>query len=177
MELNHFDENGRARMVDVSGKAKTSRRALARGTIRVSREIFAAITAGTAAKGDVLAVATVAGVTAAKRTWELIPMCHAIPLGSCNVRFETREAGSGAEQADTAEAAEAACEICCECEVKTEAQTGVEMEALTAVSVALLTIYDMCKGIDKDMEIGDIHLVEKSGGKSGRIVNARYMMR
>ena len=162
MELNHFDENGRARMVDVSGKAKTSRRALARGSIRVSREIFAAITAGTAAKGDVLAVATVAGVTAAKRTWELIPMCHAIPLGSCSVRFETREA---------------ACEICCECEVKTEAQTGVEMEALTAVSVALLTVYDMCKGIDKNMEIGDIHLVEKSGGKSGRIVNARYMMR
>lgn len=104
-------------------------------------------------------------------------MCHAIPLGSCSVRFETREAGSGAERVDTAEAAEAACEICCECEVKTEAQTGVEMEALTAVSVALLTVYDMCKGIDKNMEIGDIHLVEKSGGKSGRIVNARYMTR
>lgn len=159
MRLTHFDKDGNAVMVDVNDKSGTHRRAVASGTIKVSREIFNAIVGGTVEKGDVLGVANVAGIMAVKKTWELIPMCHTIPIGSCRLDFQPRELES---------------EISCTCEVKTYAKTGVEMEALTGVSVALLTIYDMCKAIDKNMEIGQIYLIEKSGGKSGHIVNERY---
>lgn len=159
MGFSHFNEDGKAMMVDVTDKDDTQRRAVAKGKITVSKAVFDAIAQGTAAKGDVLGVATTAGIMAAKKSWEMIPMCHAIPIGSCSIDFETLEE---------------TLEIYCTCTVKTYAKTGVEMEALTGVGVALLTIYDMCKAIDKNMEIDQIHLVEKSGGKSGHIVNERY---
>lgn len=142
-------------MVDVSGKEDTQRTAAAAGRIRVSREVFRAIEEGTVGKGDVLGVATTAGIMGVKRTWELIPMCHILPISSCRIQFEMDE-----EQ----------CEICCFCTVKVTGKTGVEMEALTGVSVALLTIYDMCKALDKSMEIGDIYLCRKTGGKSGDVI-------
>ena len=158
MGLTHFDSEGKAIMVDVTEKENTNRIAIAKGKIKVNREVFDAIKNGTAAKGDVLGVATTAGIMAAKRTWELIPMCHMINLGSCKIDFEDKEE---------------TLEIYCTCSVKTVGKTGAEMEALTGVSVALLTIYDMCKAIDKTMEIGEIYLAEKDGGKSGHIVNER----
>lgn len=158
MGLTHFDSEGKAIMVDVTEKENTNRIAIAKGKIKVKREMFDAIKNGTAAKGDVLGVATTAGIMAAKRTWELIPMCHMINLGSCKIDFEDKEE---------------TLEIYCTCSVKTVGKTGAEMEALTGVSVALLTIYDMCKAIDKTMEIGEIYLAEKDGGKSGHIVNER----
>lgn len=150
--LTHFDKNGNAVMVDVSGKSVTCRSAAARGTIRVSSEIMEAVKAGSVKKGDVLGAARIAGIMAAKRTWELIPLCHSIPLQKCTVDFELDERKSAVHAI---------------CTVKTEAKTGVEMEALTGVQIALLTIYDMCKAIDKRMVMTDIHLVEKTGGKSG----------
>lgn len=150
--LTHFDEAGNAVMVDVSGKAVTCRTAAARGSIRVSREIMEAVKAGSVKKGDVLGVARVAGIMAVKRTWELIPMCHPLPVQKCAVDFALDEEQSV---------------INAVCTVKTEGKTGVEMEALTGVQIALLTIYDMCKAIDKTMVMTDIHLVEKTGGKSG----------
>ena len=152
MEFSHFDEDGNAVMVDVSGKEITQRRALAEGKIRVSREVFEAIAGRKVKKGDVLTVAQVAGVMGTKRTAELIPMCHLLNLTNSEVRFEMNP-----EEL----------EIKAFCQVKTEGKTGVEMEALTGVSTALLTIYDMCKAIDKRMVIEEIHLCEKSGGKSG----------
>ena len=150
--FNHFDEAGNAIMVDVTGKDPTCRTAVAEGTIKVTRPILEAITGRTAAKGDVLGVARVAGIMAAKRTWELIPLCHPLLLSHLSVDFEILEE---------------ACAVRATCTVKLSGKTGVEMEALTGVSVALLTIYDMCKAIDKGMELGDIHLVHKEGGKSG----------
>ncbi len=156
MGLTHFDENGRAVMVDVTEKDVTKREAQAQGKISVSREVFTAIQAGTIGKGDVLSVAATAGIMGAKKTAELIPMCHILPLTKCKIQFEM-------EQEE--------CAVYCTCTVKVDGKTGVEMEALTGVSVALLTIYDMCKALDKTMEIGEIYLVRKSGGKSGEILN------
>lgn len=158
MEFTHFDENGKAVMVDVTGKSDTVREACAEGRILVSREVFEAVRTGSVTKGDVLGVAAAAGIMAAKRTWELIPMCHILPITNCKINFDTDE-----EE----------CSISCTCTVKVTGKTGVEMEALTGVSVALLTIYDMCKALDKTMEITEIYLVKKSGGKSGDISNSR----
>ena len=154
-KLNHFDEKGNAVMVDVTNKAETERQAVARGTIRVTREIFDAITAGTVQKGDVLGTARIAGILATKQTPHLVPMCHPLLLTKAAVDFELHE--------DTLS-------VDAICSVKLKGQTGVEMEALTGVSVALLTIYDMCKALSKTMEIGEIHLEMKSGGKSGTYV-------
>ena len=139
-------------MVDVSEKNATVRTASAVGTIRVNREIMDAVIHKTASKGDVLGVARVAGIMAAKRTWELIPMCHPLCIRKCTVDFETDEERLEIRAVST---------------VKVEDVTGVEMEALTAVSAALLTVYDMCKAIDKRMELTGIHLLTKTGGKSG----------
>ncbi len=152
MEFTHFDEQGNARMVDVSDKNITSRTAVAEGTIRVSREVWDAIMQKTVKKGDVLTVAQVAGIMGTKRTADLIPMCHTLNLTNAKLVFEMIPE---------------TLEIRAECTVKTDGKTGVEMEALTGVSTALLTIYDMCKAIDKRMLIHEIHLVEKHGGKSG----------
>lgn len=150
--LTHFDEKGNARMVDVSGKKPTSRTALAKGSILVGREIMEAVSEKRVEKGDVLAVAQVAGIMAVKQTAFLIPMCHTLILEKCQVEFEILPEEN---------------KITAYCRVKCQGKTGVEMEALTGVTGALLTIYDMCKAIDKRMEIGEIHLVEKTGGKSG----------
>lgn len=150
-ELTHFNNEGRARMVDVSDKQITKRVAVARGSIRMQPETLQLIRKGKIGKGDVLAVAQVAGLIAAKKTAELIPMCHQIPLTSVNISFS--------EQRDDT--------IVVESTVKTTNVTGVEMEALTAVSVAMLTIYDMCKAVDKGMVLGETYLATKSGGKSG----------
>lgn len=152
MELTHFDDNGNAVMVDVSEKDITGRTAVARGSIHVSRRALDAILGRQVKKGDVMTVSQVAGIMGTKKTAELIPMCHPIFLSNVKVEFEIDEK---------------ACDISVFCTAQTEGKTGVEMEALTGVSVALLTIYDMCKAIDKRMTIGDIHLVEKTGGKSG----------
>ena len=154
MDLTHFDEEGRARMVDVSDKAETARVAVARGKITVKAETFERIRSGLIAKGDVLAVAQVAGIMAAKQTSQVIPMCHPLMITGAKLSFNLVEPG----------------EVNIEAIVKVYGKTGVEMEALTAVSVAALTIYDMCKAIDKTMTIGDIYLVEKLGGKSGHFV-------
>lgn len=152
MEFTHFDDNGNAYMVDVSGKEMTHRVAVAEGTIAVSREVMDAIKGRKVRKGDVLTVAQVAGIMGTKRTSELIPMCHPLALTNAAVTFEV--------DSD-------ACEIKAICRAVTDGKTGVEMEALTGVTTALLTIYDMCKAIDKRMVVRDVHLVEKSGGKSG----------
>lgn len=154
-KLNHFDEHGNAVMVDVSEKNITARTAVASGQIHVSREVFDAIVHGTAAKGDVLGVARVAGIMAAKQTSSLIPMCHPLMISKCQVDFELDEENLAVKAI---------------CMIKVSGKTGVEMEALTGVSVTLLTIYDMCKALDKRMEIGEIHLDSKSGGKSGEFV-------
>ena len=156
MGLTHFDENGKALMVDVTDKKETVREATAEGRIFVNKEVFQAIREGTAAKGDVLGVAATAGIMGAKRTSELIPMCHILPITNCRVNFKMEP-----EE----------CAVLCTCTVKVTGKTGVEMEALTGVSVALLTIYDMCKAMDKAMEIGEICLVKKTGGKSGDVFN------
>ena len=145
--FNHFDENGNAVMVDVSGKNITYRTAVATGEIHVGEAIMEAVK-----KGDVLGVARVAGIMGVKRTSELIPMCHPLPIQKCSVDYKLDET-NGIIRAF--------------CTVKTEGKTGVEMEALTGVQVTLLTIYDMCKAIDKHMVMSNIHLVEKTGGKSG----------
>ena len=152
MEFNHFDSAGNAIMVDVTDKNVTTRTAVAQGSIKVSPEIMAAIESGTSKKGDVLGVARVAGIMATKRTSDLIPMCHPLSLNKCSIDF-TADAAAGTVSA--------ICSVCA------DGKTGVEMEALTGVSVSLLTIYDMCKAIDKRMCICDIHLVSKQGGKSG----------
>lgn len=151
-KLTHFDTSGKAVMVDVSSKSDTLRIAVAKGLIRMKPATLAIIQAGEIGKGDVLGVARLAGIMAAKRTWELIPLCHNIPLGSVEIQFEIDSKGISIEIQAT---------------VRTTGKTGAEMEALTAVSVAALTIYDMVKAVDKGMEIGGICLVEKSGGKSG----------
>ena len=151
-EFSHFNDQGRARMVDVTGKAATFRRAAAAGEVRVSPETLAAIREGKLKKGDVLAVAQVAGIQAAKHNWELIPMCHPLPLTGIDIAFALSDQPCMVEIRAT---------------VSCTGVTGVEMEALTAVSVAALTIYDMCKAVQKDMRITNIRLLEKSGGKSG----------
>ena len=152
MGFTHIDAEGNAVMVDVGGKDVTCRRASAEGKIRLSRECFELVAAGRMKKGDVLGVAQVAGIMAAKRTAELIPLCHTLLLTSVKVELELLGETS---------------EVRAVCSVKCEGRTGVEMEALTGVSAALLTVYDMCKAVDKRMEIGGIHLVEKHGGRSG----------
>ena len=151
-ELTHFNEQGRARMVDVTEKAVTHRTAVAAGEVHVSPDTMGHIRAGTMKKGDVLAVAQVAGIQAAKHTWELIPMCHPLPLTGIDITFRLSDEP---------------CMVEIRAAVTCTGVTGVEMEALTAVSVAALTIYDMCKAVQKDMEITNIRLLEKSGGKSG----------
>ena len=156
-KFNHFDDNGNAIMVDVSGKTPTERLAIAKGSIHVSAPVMDAIVNHTAAKGDVLGVARVAGIMATKRTSELIPLCHPLPLTKVSVDFRLLPERQAVEAL---------------CTVKTAGVTGVEMEALTGVSTALLTIYDMCKAVDKGMELGEIHLVEKTGGKSGHYIRA-----
>ena len=152
MEFTHFDDKGNAYMVDVSGKEVTHRVAVAEGTITVSREVMDAIEGRKVKKGDVLTVAQIAGIMGTKRTSELIPMCHPLALTNAAVTFEVDSE---------------ACEIKAICRAVTDGKTGVEMEALTGVTTALLTIHDMCKAIDKRMVVRDVHLVEKSGGKSG----------
>ena len=154
-KLTHFDAQGNAIMVDVSAKRETARVATARGKIVVNEAVYAAICAGTVKKGDVLGVARIAGIMAAKQTSSVIPLCHPLPLAKCSVDFHLLPE----ERAVEATAV-----------VKVTGQTGVEMEALHAVSVALLTIYDMCKALDKGMELREIYLVQKSGGKSGDYV-------
>lgn len=160
MEFTHFDEQGNAWMVDVSEKAETRREATAKGSIRMSRECFDKVREGAMAKGDVLGVARVAGIMGAKKCSELIPLCHILNLTKLSVDFEMNEER---------------CEITAFCTARTTGRTGVEMEALTGVSVTLLTIYDMCKAVDKTMEIGGICLLHKSGGKSGEFHNPGIM--
>ncbi|HET7558410.1 MAG TPA: cyclic pyranopterin monophosphate synthase MoaC [Limnochordia bacterium] len=151
-DLTHIGAHGRAKMVDVGGKATTRRRAVARGEVRMAPATLARIRAGGIAKGDVLAVAQVAAIMAAKRTGELIPLCHPLPISGVDVRFAPGPDGES---------------IWIEATALIDAQTGVEMEALAAISAAALTIYDMCKAIDKGMSIERIRLVHKSGGRSG----------
>ncbi len=150
--LTHFDENGNARMVDVSDKEKSERIAVARGTIYVNEEVFEVVKYGKSKKGDVLNVARIAGIMGIKKTSELIPMCHPLMITQASIEFEIDENRLGITAYST---------------VKVSGQTGVEMEALTGVNIALLTIYDMCKALDRSMRITDIFLVEKNGGKSG----------
>jgi cyclic pyranopterin monophosphate synthase len=151
-DLTHFDAAGQAHMVDVGAKPETERVARAAGQIRMLPATLALIRAGDAKKGDVLGIARIAAIQAAKRTGDLIPLCHPIPLTRVAVEFSVDEANST---------------IGCEVVAQTVGRTGVEMEAMTATSVALLTIYDMCKAVDRGMVIEHIHLLEKSGGKSG----------
>ncbi len=153
-DLTHLDEAGRARMVDVGEKDVTSRRALARAVVRMSATTAAAVRDGDAPKGDVLGPARIAGIQAAKRTWELIPLCHQLPLSFVDVAAEVAVGDIGGAVTLTAEA-------------RTTGQTGVEMEALTAASVAALTVYDMVKALEKGVEIAQVALLEKSGGRSG----------
>lgn len=150
--LTHFDAQGQAHMVDVGAKAETARRAVAQGEIRMQAETFALIRDGNAKKGDVLGIARIAAIQGAKRTADLIPLCHPIALTRVAVEFELDEAGS---------------RVVCTATAETVGRTGVEMEALCAVSAGLLTIYDMCKAVDRGMQIAHIGLLEKEGGKSG----------
>lgn len=158
MEFTHFDDQGNARMVDVGEKADTKREAVARGSIFMSPQCLEKVIEGTMAKGDVLGVARIAGIMGAKRTSDLIPLCHILNLTKLNVDFHIKKETN---------------EIQAVCTARTTGKTGVEMEALTGVSVALLTIYDMCKAVDKNMEMGSIYLEHKSGGKSGDFQNPR----
>ncbi len=151
-KLTHFDKSGRARMVDVSKKAQTVREAIVRGSISMRPGTFKKITSGEIEKGDVFAVAKVAGIMAAKRTADIIPMCHPLNLSHVELNFYPAEKES---------------RIDIESKVRIKAQTGVEMEAFVAVAMAALTIYDMCKAVDRGMTISDIRLIKKSGGKSG----------
>lgn len=151
-KLSHFDTKGNAAMVDVSNKAVTQRVAKAKGTVTMAPETLRMVIEGTAKKGDVLAVARLAGIMAAKQTAQLIPLCHPLPLSAVDVHL-------------AADPARNAVDITATCRV--EARTGVEMEAMTAVAVAALTVYDMCKAVDRSMVISDVRLLHKSGGKSG----------
>ncbi|WP_374674497.1 cyclic pyranopterin monophosphate synthase MoaC [Ideonella sp.] len=150
--LTHFDAQGQAHMVDVSGKAETHRIARATGSIRMRPDTFSLVATGQAGKGDVVGVARIAAIQAAKRTAELVPLCHPLPLTRVSAEFTLDEAASA---------------VHCTVQAETVGKTGVEMEALTAVQVGLLTIYDMCKAADKGMVMTDIRLLEKQGGKSG----------
>ena len=153
--LSHIDDGGRARMVDVSAKADTAREAVARGSVRMRPETLALIQSGGMPKGDVIATARLAGIMAAKRTHELIPLCHPLLLTDIDVEITPDEAASSLEISAT---------------VRTTGKTGVEMEAMTAVSIAALTVYDMCKAVERGIRIEGVRLVRKSGGKSGEIV-------
>lgn len=155
MGLTHIDENGNARMVDVSGKDNTLREAIATGRVYMKSDTLKMILEGNMPKGDVLSTARIAGIMAAKRTWELIPMCHQVPLDAVKLEL--------------ANDLERGC-VDIKATVRCCWKTGVEMEALTAVSIAGLTVYDMCKAVDKEMVIGDITLIKKTGGKSGEYV-------
>jgi cyclic pyranopterin monophosphate synthase len=150
--LTHLDEQGRARMVDVGDKPITARRAVARAVVRMAPATAATVAAGDAPKGDVLGTARIAGIQAAKRTGELIPLCHPLPLDQVDVRAEVDPAAG---------------EVVLTAEARVSARTGVEMEALTAAAVAALTVYDMVKGLERGVEIAAVHLLEKSGGRSG----------
>src|SRR5262245_16992197 len=153
--LTHFDAQGQAHMVDVASKDETHRVARARGSIRMQAATLELIASGRASKGDVIGIARIAAIQAAKRTAELIPLCHPLPLTHVSVEFEIdRTAGA----------------VHCTVQAETVGRTGVEMEALTAVQVGLLTVYDMCKAADRGMVMGDIQLLEKSGGRSGHWV-------
>ena len=149
-DFTHLNDKGEARMVDVGSKEPTSRKAIARAQVNMSQETLDSLTQGTITKGDVFAIARVAGIQAAKKTSELIPLCHPLMLNTVEINFSNHESN-----------------ISIEAQVTTVSQTGVEMEALTACSVAALTIYDMCKSVDKEMVISEITLIEKTGGKSG----------
>jgi cyclic pyranopterin monophosphate synthase len=149
-ELSHLDESGKARMVDVGGKAETQRRAVARAVVRMSPETAAAVERGDAPKGDVLGTARLAGIQAAKRTWDLIPLCHPLPLDFVDVAAEV-DAGAGT--------------VTLTAEARTTAKTGVEMEAMTAASVAALAVYDMVKGLERGVTVAELALVKKTGGK------------
>jgi cyclic pyranopterin phosphate synthase len=151
-ELTHFDDQGQAHMVDVSAKAETHRTARAGGAIRMRAETLMLIESGSARKGDVLGVARIAAIQGAKRTAELVPLCHPIAITRIAVEFEIARASN---------------EVRCIAQVESFGRTGVEMEALTAVQVGLLTVYDMCKAVDRGMVIGDVRVLEKRGGKSG----------
>ncbi len=157
-ELTHINDQGRAKMVDVSAKADTERIGVASGRIRMEPETLQMITGQQIKKGDVLAVAQVAGIMAAKKTWEAIPMCHPLLLTGVDIHFEIYPELSEIEAVAS---------------VKTTGKTGIEMEALNAVAAALLTIYDMCKAVDRAMVIREIMLIEKDGGKSGHFVRKR----
>jgi cyclic pyranopterin phosphate synthase len=153
-ELTHIDKQGRPKMVDVSSKPATERKAIAKGVVSMKADTLAQIKQGRTKKGEVLVTAQLAGIMAAKKTPELIPLCHPILIDEVTVDFKLDETNSAIEITSTA---------------KSTGRTGVEMEALTATAIAALTIYDMCKGVDRGMKIENIRLVEKSGGKSGRI--------
>ncbi|WP_294371785.1 cyclic pyranopterin monophosphate synthase MoaC [uncultured Clostridium sp.] len=157
-KLTHFDSNGNAIMVDVSEKNITKRTATAKGKIYVNKAVIDAIINNTVEKGDVLGVARVAGIMGTKKTSELIPMCHPLMITKCSVDFNINEEDNYIEAV---------------CTAKVTGKTGVEMEALTGVNIALLTIYDMCKAIDKTMEITEVHLARKTGGKSGDFINEK----
>ena len=156
-KLTHLNQAGEAHMVDVGGKTVTAREAVAKGLIRMQPATLRLIVEGGHKKGDVLAVARVAGIMAAKKTAELVPLCHAIPISAIEIELTPDEKRAA---------------VHCRSTVRTQAQTGVEMEALTAVQIALLTIYDMCKAVDRGMTITDIGLVSKTGGKSGSWVRS-----
>ena len=155
MNLTHFDEAGKARMVDVTAKPDTDRQAVAAGRIVMKPATLDLVRQGVMGKGDVLGVAQVAGIMGAKKTWELIPMCHPLLLTGVKLELTINDEASAIDIIAT---------------VKTKGQTGVEMEALTAVSVAALTVYDMCKAVDKDMTVEYVRLTAKSGGKSGEYI-------
>ncbi len=151
-EFTHFNQHGDAIMVDISKKTETAREAIAEGRISMNQECFDQLKAGNIGKGDVLGVARIAGIMGAKKTSELIPLCHLLSLTKAEIDFELEDE---------------TCSVRTICTVRTTGKTGVEMEALTGVQIALLTIYDMCKAVDKGMEMNGIHLCQKSGGKSG----------
>lgn len=153
--LSHFNQQGQAHMVDVSEKVPSRRIATAQGSIRMNKDAFAAVEAGTAKKGDVLGVARLAGIMATKQTSHLIPLCHPLPIEKVTIDFTLDMPTQS---------------VCAHCTVQTSGKTGVEMEALCGVNIALLTIYDMCKALDKGMELYDICLLEKQGGKSGHYI-------
>lgn len=157
-KLTHFDSKGNTVMVDVSEKNITQRVAIAKGKIYVNKVVIEAIVNDTVEKGDVLGVARVAGIMGVKKTSELIPMCHPLMITKCSIDFNVNEEENYIEAV---------------CTAKVNGKTGVEMEALTGVNVALLTIYDMCKAIDKTMEISEVHLAKKTGGKSGDFINEK----
>ena len=151
-KLSHVDSDGKARMVDVSGKKETEREAVASGRVTMAAGTYALIRGGQGPKGDIFTVAKIAGIMAAKKTHDLIPLCHPLAITHVDVEFRFDDAGHTVEILST---------------VRTKGQTGVEMEALTSATVAGLTIYDMCKAVDKGIELGPFYLLEKSGGKSG----------